>query len=140
MPTIHIQGMDIEYSESDVITFDEGLIGLPHIRRWVLISQPEIDPFLWLASIEDPETVFLVLEPRSQFTEYAPYISAQACVRLGVSPGETPLFLAIVRITAEWKNSTINLRAPLVIAASAMRGAQFVLMESSYHLEQPLTQ
>ena len=138
MPKVHIQSKDIEYAEGDVITFDEGLVGLPHLRRLVIISQSEIHPFLWLASVEEPETAFLVLEPHTHYGNYAPSIPAQVRARIQMTETEEPLLLAIARITAEWQCSTINLRAPLVIAPSAMRGTQVVLSESNYRLDEPL--
>lgn len=138
MPKVQIQSTDIEYAESDVITFDEGLVGLPHLRRLVIVSQPEITPFLWLASVEEPETAFLVLEPHVQFSDYAPGIPPQVRTRLGMTEREEPLLLAIARITSDWQCSTLNLRAPLVIAPRVMRGTQVVLTESAYQLDEPL--
>lgn len=138
MPKIQIQKTDLAYDEKDIITFDEGIVGLPHLHKMVVISQPEIGPFLWLASVEEPETAFLVIEPHSQFSDYLPNIPAQACDRIGMKEKEQPLLLAIVHITPEWQSSTINLRAPLVIAPSSKRGTQLVLTESNYRLEEPL--
>jgi flagellar assembly factor FliW len=138
MPTVQIQSTNIEYADGDVITFDEGLVGLPHLRRLVIVSQPEIHPFLWLASVEEPETAFLVLEPHVQFSDYAPGIPSQVRARIGMAEREEPLLLVIARITADWQCSTINLRAPLVIAPSVMRGTQVVLTESAYRLDEPL--
>jgi flagellar assembly factor FliW len=138
MPTIRIQTKDLPYDESDVITFDEGLVGLPQLRRMVVITQPEISPFLWLASVEDPEKAFLVMEPRTQFDHYAPAIPAQVCGRIGLKDDEEPLLLAIVRILPEWQSSTVNLRAPLIVSPGAMRGVQAVLTDSPYRVDESL--
>ena len=46
--------------------------------------------------------------------------------------------LTIVSLSPDWKKSTVNLRAPLFINASEMRGAQAVLMTSNYKLSEPL--
>src|SRR5262245_33954803 len=124
MPTIQLLGSEINYDEGDIITFEEGLIGLPHLRQMVLISQPDLAPFLWLASVNGPELAFIVMDPQGQFSSYTPLIPAQIQVRLGLVNGESPVLLTIARITAEWQQSTVNLRAPLVIAAGTMRGAQ----------------
>lgn len=138
MPKLQLQNSELAFSEGDVITFDEGLVGLPHLRRMVVVSQPEIEPFLWLTSVEDASTTFLVLEPGAKFEQYAPTLPPQIRARLGLKAAEEPLWLAIVRITPEWQDSTVNLRAPLAIAPHAMRGAQFVLTESGYRVNEPL--
>ncbi|MFN0084351.1 MAG: flagellar assembly protein FliW [Blastocatellia bacterium] len=135
---IHIQNTDIEYEEGNVITFDEGLVGLPRLRRLVIVTQPEIAPFMWLASTEEPETAFLVMEPRLMFGGYTPGIPAPVRDRIGLEAGEDPLLLAIAIITPEWHRSSINLKAPLVIAPGAMRGTQVILSESGYRLNESL--
>jgi flagellar assembly factor FliW len=138
MPSIRIQSKDLNYEEDAVITFDEGIVGLPHLRRLVIVNQPEIAPFMWLASVEEPETAFLVMDPYSHFGNYAPGIPVQAFARIGMKEKEQPLLLAIVRIMPEWDCSTVNLRAPIVIAPNSMRGTQLVLTESNYRLDEPL--
>jgi flagellar assembly factor FliW len=138
MQTICIQSTEIEYEPSDVITFDEGMIGLPQLRRMVLVSQPEISPFHWLASVDEPETAFLVLDPLTQYERYAPSIPEQTKARIGLAAGEKPLLLTIVRISAEWQESSINLKAPMVIAPGAMRGMQIVATEREYLVDEPL--
>lgn len=138
MPKVRIQSTDIEYTDSDVITFEEGLIGLPQLRRLVVISQPEIAPFFWLASVEATETAFLVLDPQAYLDSYTPRLPAETRARIGLQADEEPLLLAITRITPEWHESTLNLRAPLVISTGAMRGTQPVLAETNYRLDEPL--
>lgn len=138
MPKVRIQSTDIEYTENAVITFEEGLIGLPQLRRLVVISQPEIAPFFWLASVEADETAFLVLDPQAYLDGYEPRLPAAACARIGLQTDEEPLLLAITRIMPEWHDSTLNLRAPLVISTGAMRGTQPVLTETEYRLDEPL--
>jgi flagellar assembly factor FliW len=138
MPTIRIQGTDLPYDEAAIITFAEGLIGLPQLRRMVLISQEGLAPFLWLASLDDPEVTFLVVEPREIFPDYAPGIPAAMRGQLGAGAEERVLLLSITLIAAELAQSTVNLRAPIVVAASTMRGTQIVLNDSPYRLDEPL--
>jgi flagellar assembly factor FliW len=138
MSTICIQGTELSYGESDIITFAEGMIGLPHLRRMVVISQPEIEPFLWLASLDDPSVVFLVIEPRGVFPDYAPQVPDAVRAALGLAQDESPLLLTIALIAAEWTESTVNLRAPLMVAAKTMRAAQIVLSDNTYRVDQLL--
>lgn len=136
--TICIQGTELAYDEADIITFDEGLIGLPHLRRMVLVRQSNIAPFMWLASLDDSQAAFLVVNPQALFPRYQPLVSAEISLRLGLAAGEQPLALSIVMIMPEWMQSTINLRAPLLICARTMKSAQIVLTETAYKLNEPL--
>ena len=138
MATIRIQGTDLEYQDKDVINFDEGLIGMPHLRRMVLINYSEIDPFFLLCSLDDQQVNFLVLNACSHFNDYSPELTGEQRIQLGLSENETPLFFVTATIAPEWTDSTINLRAPIVIAPGSMRGAQTVLTDSTYTLAEPL--
>lgn len=140
MPTLKIEGTELEYGAADLITFAEGLIGMPHLRQMVLIRQDEVEPFLWLASVDEPGTAFLVIDPRVWTPGYAPQLP-ESLKQLSASEAAASwLILAVVTIAADWAASTINLRAPIVIAPQAMQGAQTILTDSDYQHDEPLPQ
>jgi len=147
MPMINIQGIDLPYDEADIITFDEGLVGLPHLRRMVLVRNTDIAPFHWLVALdEDHEAAFLVANPREIFPDYAPQIEGQNSIeaastqkRESVGSQTDITVLAIATIQPQWVKSTINLRAPLFIAANEMRGQQVILSNSPYKHDEPLS-
>ncbi|MFN7927435.1 MAG: flagellar assembly protein FliW [Blastocatellia bacterium] len=138
MATIRVQGVELSYEEQDIIRFDEGLIGMPQLRRMVLLNYTEVAPILLLCALDDPTIAFLVLESKTHLPAYAPQFSAALKQQLGLGEGEDFLTLVTVTIAAEWTASTVNLRAPIVIAPSAMRGAQIILTDSAYQLAEPL--
>lgn len=138
MQTIHVQGTDLPYEEKDILRFDEGLIGMSQLRRLALINYSEISPLLLLCSLDYPEVTFLVLEAKAHFPDYAPHFSESIQTQLGLAKDEEPVILTTVTIAPEWTASTVNLRAPIVIAPTTMRGMQIVLTESNYQLNEPL--
>lgn len=138
MATICVQGTELQYEDKDIIRFDEGLIGMPQLRRMVLIHYTEIAPLLLLCALDEPQIAFLVLETKAHVPAYAPTLPAPLSQQLGRREGEAWLTLATVTIAPEWTQSTINLRAPLIIAPTAMQGAQIVLTDSRYQLAAPL--
>ena len=138
MQTIRVQGTDLAYEEKDILKFDEGLIGMPQLRRMALIHYTEIAPLLLLCSLDQPDVTFLVLEANAHLPDYAPRFSANVQKQIGLAEGEMPVLLVTVTIAPEWTASTINLRAPIVIGPTTMRGAQIVLMDSQYQLAEPL--
>ena len=138
MQMIHIQGTELSYEETDIIKFEEGLIGLPRLNRMVLVHQPDIKPFLWLASLDDPDTAFLVVDPRLLFPDYDPTLADPRHIHPSADSDETPLVLALALINPDWRSSTVNLRAPLFVSPSTMRGLQMVLTDSPYALNEPL--
>lgn len=140
MPTIHIQGVDLSYGETDIITFDEGLIGLPELKRMVLVRQTSIEPFLWLASLDDTNIAFLVVDPRQLFPAYKTELQRAAHTQLLTNKDESPLVLAMVLIAPDWQESSVNLRAPLLISPSTMKAMQFALSDSPYRSDEAFPQ
>lgn len=131
MPKVSTNNMEYEYDEREVINFSEGLIGLPKMRRAVLIPMNEYLPFCWLASIDDEQNRFVVINPHAVFEDYSPSIPSEL--------NETELqMLAIVKISSDWEKTTINLRAPIFINVETRKGAQVVLSESKYELAESL--
>ncbi len=138
MQTIRVQGTDLAYEETDILKFDEGLIGMPQLRRMALIHYTEVAPLLLLCSLEQPDITFLVLDTSVHVPGYAPRLTANVQKQLGLADDDAPVWLATVTIASEWTASTMNLRAPIVIAPTTMRGAQIVLLDSQYQLAEPL--
>ncbi len=138
MPTIAIHGIELEYHEDGIILFEEGMIGMPNLRRFVLIRQEGIEPFLWLASLDAPHTTFLVTDARDLFGWYQPETPDDVMHRLGLEPGERPLVLSPVTIAQDWHGTTVNLRAPIFVCAGRMRGAQAILATRNYRLNERL--
>jgi flagellar assembly factor FliW len=133
MPSITIKGEVFSYSENEIINFNEGLIGLPHIRRAVLIPLPDCEPFYWLASMDDEKFRFVVVNPHEIFPEYNPS-------EFVIFNDSQTKILAIVKVSSDWQKTTVNLRAPILINKESNRGLQMVLSESPYHLEETLPQ
>lgn len=138
MPTICIQGATLSYEESDIIAFDEGLIGFPHLRRMVLVRQSDIAPFLWLVPLDDERLAFLTIDPRTLLADYASHVPTDVRARLTCDAEDQLLMLCMVVMRADPSRSTVNLRAPVLISARAMRGLQTILADSSYRVDQPL--
>ena len=138
MPTLRIQGNEISYDEKDIITFPEGLIGLPHLTQMVAVKEATIEPFIWLASVNEDDVAFVVAEAHSIFPSYRPELPAESSANEFFGDNETPVVLGIVLIDADWQKSTVNLRAPLFISASTMRGAQVVLNDNAFSVGEPL--
>jgi flagellar assembly factor FliW len=138
MPTLNIQGTELQYDEKDILTFNEGLIGLPHLQRMVMVSQPDIEPFLWLASLDEEGVALVIADASGIFPGYSPAVPADSSFSEGLADDEHPMAFAIVLIAAEWEKATANLRAPIFVSARTRRGAQVILPDHTYSVGQPL--
>lgn len=127
---ITIKEKEYNYEETEIINFSEGLIGLPEMRRAVLIPVEELQPFCWLASVDDEKNRFIVVNPKEIFAGFEPEALTEPDIES----------LAIVKVSSDWRKTTVNLRAPIFVNQKTKRAAQFVLNESGYSLAEQIPQ
>lgn len=129
----------IEVEEEDILTFPEGLIGLPLLKRFVLIQHGEGSPFRWLQSVEEPGFALLLADPWWFVGDYQVSLSDQDVASLGLEE-QTPkwVYVTITIPPGKPHAMTANLLAPLVINGLTRQGRQVILDEECYHTRHPL--
>ncbi len=131
----------IDFEPDDMVTFDEGLIGLPTLKHFVILNIRDDSPFRWLQSIEDTSMAFLVAEATHFVTDYSPTVGDrdQAFLKLDA---ETPC-LAYVTVSipaGKPEDMTLNLAAPLIINARSLCGKQIILDDEAYTIKHRVLQ
>ena len=128
----------VTVSESDLITFNEGLLGFSDLRKFVFLDDPNDEIFAWLQSCERPGVAFPVLEPEFFTTGYKVNLTKSDLETLGMkAPGLTRIF-TIVTIPGDVTQMTANLKAPTVINLNNRTGKQVVASENDYPIKQPI--
>jgi flagellar assembly factor FliW len=118
----------------------EGMLGFPRLKRYLLIEDQDIQPFKWLQSLDDQYVAFPVVDPQTLFQEYAGQLAPDDSHALGIENQKDVVTLAVVVIAEDPGQATINLKAPLFINHKNMAGKQVVLTETSYSTHQPLVE
>ncbi len=126
------------YRDEDVITFDEGLVGFPTCKRFVVMENESFSPFRILQNVDQRHVGFLVIDPRVIVKSYYRSIPEDAWRAVGVSQASDRLAFAISIIGTVPEESSANLRAPLLINYQEMKGRQLILTGSRYSVTQPL--
>jgi flagellar assembly factor FliW len=121
---LHTRFGTIEYTDEDVFTFPEGIIGFPEERRFLLITTSERSTFRWLQSLDTPGLAFLVTDPGVFVSDYEPSVEARR---------EGLLALATVSIPpGKAHEMTLNLAGPITIDPATRNGHQIVLDSEAY--------
>jgi flagellar assembly factor FliW len=120
----------VAYQPEDVIRFPRGLPGFEELREFLLVSRRECAPFVFLAALEDAE-VALPLLPLALLAPGAVAAAEQAAGALGDGLDGRRACYAVVSIGPEARTVLANLRAPVVLALDARRGAQVILGDES---------
>jgi len=121
-----------------LIRFEEGLIGFPECKDFVLKENDDLAPFCLLQSLELLDLGFLVLEPTMVITNYYDLVPAREWESLGVEGRIKPRALVIVVIGSGPESSTGNFQAPLLINQEKMTGKQVILTDSGFSVRQQL--
>jgi flagellar assembly factor FliW len=117
----------LQYDPADVIELPEGLIGLPKLRRWLMLDMDQDLPMRWLQSLDRPEFGLPVMPPFFFADEYEIKASTSASRQLSTQGAPDLVTLIIATIHPGGEVITGNLRAPLILDAATRRGAQLAL-------------
>ncbi|BBO31880.1 flagellar assembly protein FliW [Lacipirellula parvula] len=109
---------------SDILTFEQGLIGLRSCRRWVVLADAHNAALGWLQSIDEPEFALGVVSPRRFVPDFQLRIARQDLAPLQlVEPTDAQV---VVVVSRHAEGLALNLRAPLVINVDARKGRQVI--------------
>lgn len=130
----------IDYTEEDMITFSEGIYGFEDYKQFILVSLKETElPFQWLQSTEEPNLSFILTTPFAFHSAYDFEIPEHVTEKLNIQSAEDLAVYSLVVLHDELTDSTINLKAPLIINMSKKIGCQLILNEDypyKYHFLQ----
>jgi len=131
----------VDFETDDMLAFDEGLIGLPALKHFIILSTREDSPFRWLQSIEDASMAFLVAEPTHFVADYCPVVGDADQQRLKLD-SETPclVYVTVSIPPGKPEDMTINLAAPLIINARTRTGKQIILDDEAYTIKHRVLQ
>ncbi|WP_312504900.1 flagellar assembly protein FliW [Lysinibacillus sp.] len=130
---------EIEIVEQDILTFEQGLLGLEDYKKFVLLPIDESLPLVLLQSVDQMEVGFVVAYPFAFKKDYSFDISDEDRKQLQIEKEEDALTYTIVTMKETLQDSTINLLAPLIINLDKKLGKQIILQDNkTYPLRYPM--
>jgi len=113
--------------------FSPGLYGFPEIKRYVVTEVPGGgDVFKLLVALDQPELGFTLVYPFAFFPDYAPDLPDADVQELGVEKAEDILVMCIANVPQQFKDSTANLKAPVVFNPHTRKARQIILTDERY--------
>lgn len=129
---------EIDIEENKIITLDKGMIGLSDYRKFALIFDEEKgmkeSSVMWFQSMDDPETAFPVMQPNTVKPDYNPTVSEELLSSLGDLNDENLYVLVTLTASANIEDTTVNLKAPIVINTETKKGCQ-IIIEDDYPIK-----
>lgn len=119
----------IEIEEEKIITFEKGLIGLPDLKKFALITDAENTDtrIQWLQSLDEPAMALPIINPYEIIEEYNPIVEDELLKSLGEFKEENLMLMVTIRVPSDIKQMTINLKGPIIINAETKKGCQIII-------------
>ncbi|MGM8212554.1 flagellar assembly protein FliW [Virgibacillus sp. W0430] len=129
---------DVEIEQEKIIQFPEGLPGFQDEKMFVLLNIPGNEMFQALQSICTPMLAFIITNPYQFYKDYTFDLVPSIVEKLHIQKPEDVAVYTIVTIKDPFHNSTINLKAPLIIHSKNKQGKQYILSKEEYSAKAPI--
>ena len=128
---------EIEINTDDIINFAEGLPGFPAARDFVILQQEDEEGnsgfISFLQNVKDGDLCFVMVDMASFIPEYRPLVLVELAKEAQEGDStfdpDSTIIYNIATIYDELTDSTVNLKAPIVINVVQKTGHQFLCGE-----------
>lgn len=132
---------EIEYEESDVLTFPAGLFGFEEERQFLLIPfEGSSGTLLCFQSASTPALAFVAMDPFALCPDYSPVLQPNELDSLGVKESQELAFYVLCVVKKPVSGSTVNLKCPVAIHPDTRVARQVILETDAYEMRHPLSQ
>lgn len=128
---------EIEVSDDKIIYFKDGVFGLEHLKRMIVIILEQTRPFYWLQAI-DEDISFPVISPFEIDSDYSPIIDDTVFEQINLKDETDLLVLSVAVIPDDMKKMTANLAAPILINIADNYGCQVLIERGDYDIRHPI--
>ncbi|MCK5076609.1 MAG: flagellar assembly protein FliW [Calditrichia bacterium] len=137
-----LQFGEIEIDEEKIIDFKDGLIGFDECKKFVVISEEDLEPFQWLICIDEgnEEIGFPLLPPFLFVQDYMNNLPKELQKEFEKDKDNPLNIFGVITIKGNNDEMTMNLRGPILIDAVKKEGRQIILTSESLPVDFPLTQ
>ena len=132
---------EIEISDDKIITFENGIIGFPELKRFALLHDEERGQDVgvrYLQSVEEPGFSMPVMNPLLVRPDYDPEVDDELLAGAGTITAENLLVLVTLSIPGDITKMTVNLQGPFVINVEEHKGCQIIVENGSYPVKFPV--
>ncbi len=131
----------VSYTDEDLLYFPQGLFGFEEEREFLLIPFDGDDSsLLCLQSTTTPALAFLVMNPFSLHTNYAPILQPDELTTMKVSSSQDLCYYVLCVVRDPVSASTVNFKCPVVINEDTREAMQVILDAPELHMRHLLSE
>lgn len=124
---------ELEIEENNIVHFPAGIPAFEQEKQFVIVPMDESGPFYFLQSVSNPDLCLVIAQPFSFFPKYEIDVTDEELVLLGMDSERKNLALYVVlTVPEDYKLTTANLLAPIIINSENRQAMQYVAVKTSY--------
>ena len=131
---------EVELEDSKIISFPNGIIGFPDLKRFTLMYDEEkgSDTIKWLQSIDEPSFAMPVMDPLIVCPDYKPDVDVSIIDAVDDIKDDDLLVLVTVTVPHDLRQMTVNLMGPFIINVKNMKAVQSIVDNEDYPVKFPI--
>ena len=129
---------EIEIDDEKVIHFESGIMGFDEYKDFTLLydSEAEKRPFFsWLQCVTEKGLAFPVVNPLNVIKDYDPVVEEALLEPLGELKDEDIVLLVFATIPKDIKETSVNMKAPIIVNAANGKAIQVILEKGNYSIK-----
>jgi flagellar assembly factor FliW len=125
----------LEVPKASIITVVNGVIGFPEWIKYTLLEYNP--PFSWLQSVENGSLAFVVVNGAEFGDDYS-FPLPIGDRDLDLKEDDDVAVVNLVSVRPNPTETTVNLKAPIIVNLRTLKGRQLVLDDSRFPVRMPL--
>ncbi len=120
------------------IEFKNGIPGFENYKKFILNDIENNKDFKSIVSVDDEYVGFIAVSPFTIINDYEFDINDEVIDLLEIEKTEDVMVLGLVRLGKTVKESTVNLKAPIIINIKNNKGMQYIIQNDKYLTREPI--
>lgn len=132
---------EVEIADEKIITFENGIIGFPDLKKFALIHDEEKGTnagIRFLQSLDEPAFAMPVMDPLIVKPDYAPEVNDELLAGAGKVTEDNILVLVTVSVPGDLTKMSVNLQGPFVINVEEHKACQVIIEGGIYPVKFPI--
>ena len=129
---------EIEIGDEKIIHFESGIMGFEEYKDFTILydSEAEKKPFFsWLQCVTEKGLAFPVVNPLNVIKDYNPVVEEALLEPLGELKDEDIVLLVFATIPKDIKETSVNMKAPVIVNAANGKAIQVILEKGNYSIK-----
>ena len=126
---------EIDIAEEKIITFVNGIIGFPDLKKFTLIYNEEKGTgagIRWMQSMDEPNFAIPVMDPLVVMDTYNPVVDDEIFKGIGELTSDNTLVLVSTTIPTDITQMSVNLQGPYIINVDERKACQVIVDNDEY--------